>query len=114
MGVLEQLENINIERGKKFSDYKYYEEGNFLYYANAAAGEVGEMCNMVKKYLRTGDDFNRGEKITPYDIALECADVIIYLEFITSIFGLSLSEILRTKFNDVSTKVNSDLFITKS
>lgn len=114
-GALEQLENINVERGKLFPDYKYYNDGNSLYYANAATGELGEMCNMLKKFLRDGEKATDkdGSKITPYEICLEVADVIIYLEFFCSIYGFSISEMLRYKFNTVSKIKNCNLFIEK-
>lgn len=106
-GVLEQLENINIERGKYFPDYHYYENKDLAYYGNAAAGEMGECCNKIKKHLRGDID------ASPLEIAKEAADVIIYLEFLTSMLGLSLSECLRMKFNEVSKNIGSDLFINK-
>ena len=117
-GALEQLENLNIERGKLFSDFPYFERKDACYYSNAAAGELGELCNMLKKFLREkevgGKAFDKdGTEITPYTICLEAADVIIYLEFFTAIFGLSLSELLRYKFNEVSHKKNCDLLIEK-
>jgi NTP pyrophosphatase (non-canonical NTP hydrolase) len=114
-GVLEQLENVNTERGKCFNDYHYYEEKNVLFYANAMSGECGEFANLLKKLLR-GDKYDRDcvTEINPYYICMELADIIMYAEFITSIYGFSLSEILRTKFNDVSHKVNSNIFINKT
>lgn len=114
MNTLEQLENINVERAKIFPDYKYLLEGNVLYFANAMAGECGEFCNMLKKMTR-GDEFDRDgfTDITPYLICKELADIIIYAEFITSIYGYSLSTILREKFNEISLKKKSDLFINK-
>jgi NTP pyrophosphatase (non-canonical NTP hydrolase) len=116
-GALEQLENINTERAKLFSDYRYFDEKNPLYYANAAAGEMGELCNMLKKYLRDYPEQAKdkdGSPINPYAICLEAADVIIYLELFCSIWGYSLSSLLQTKFNEVSVKKNAhkDLFIT--
>lgn len=112
MGILEQLENINIERGKIFSDFKRLQDKDVLYFANAMAGESGEFCNMIKKYIR-GDEFDRDgkTKITPYHICKELADMIIYAEFICSIYGLSLSELIKNKFNEISIAKGIDVFI---
>lgn len=114
MDTLEQLENINIERGKVFDDFHFFEEKNVLYYANAMSGETGEFCNLLKKMLR-GDKYDRDGKseLTPYYICQELADIIIYAEFICSIYGFSLSTIVREKFNVVSLNKGSNLFIDK-
>lgn len=114
-GTLEQLENINCERAKIFVDYHKLVTKDVLYYANAMAGETGEFCNLLKKMVR-GDRFDRDGKteLTPYHICHELADIIIYAEFITSIYGFSLSAMLREKFNHVSFEKGSELFINKT
>ena len=50
-----------------------------LYWSNALAGEVGEFCNLIKK-------FNRGDIKTDFDLSIfntdisnELADIFIYL-----------------------------------
>ena len=48
-----------------------------IFASNALAGEVGEVCNKVKK-LYGGGTNNRG-KITKYDVVEECVDVFIYM-----------------------------------
>jgi NTP pyrophosphatase (non-canonical NTP hydrolase) len=114
-GTLEQLENINVERAKIFPDYHKLITKDVVYYANALAGETGEFCNLIKKLIR-GDKYDRDGKteLTPYHICHELADIIIYAEFITSIYGFSLSSMLREKFNSVSLQKGSELFINKT
>lgn len=112
MGVLEQLENINVERAKLFKDFSRFTAKDSIYYSNAAAGEMGELCNLLKKaYLEKCD--RDGTEITPLKICEEAADVIIYLELLCSTFGLSLSECLRYKFNSKSKEIGCELFLEK-
>ncbi len=47
-----------------------------IFYSNALAGEVGEVCGKVKKYYGGGTN---KENVTDEDIAEECVDVYIYL-----------------------------------
>jgi NTP pyrophosphatase (non-canonical NTP hydrolase) len=68
-----------------------------VFYANALAGEVGEVCNAVKH--RAGGGTN---KSNPSAFALmdELADVFIYLELLVERMGLdvtSLADAIHTK-----------------
>lgn len=45
----------------------------------AAAGEMGELCNLLKKQLR-------GDEVKKEDIAGEIADVVIYLDLLAAPF----------------------------
>jgi NTP pyrophosphatase (non-canonical NTP hydrolase) len=64
----------------EFND-KYFpnwrSEFETIFASNALAGEVGEVCNKVKK-LYGGGTNNRG-KIRSADIVEECTDVFIYM-----------------------------------
>jgi NTP pyrophosphatase (non-canonical NTP hydrolase) len=76
-------------------------------WAVAAAGEMGEACNVVKKLNRerdglvgnakSGDDLRK-------DLADEIADVIIYLDIMASHAGIDMGEAIRSKFNRTSEK----------
>src|SRR5208283_4897038 len=61
----------------------------------AAAGEMGELCNLLKKRAR-------GEDIPLKDVMDEIADVIIYLDLLSAKLGIQLSGPIRDKFNEVS------------
>lgn len=112
MGVLEQLENINVKRARLFIDFERFVAKDSMYYSNAAAGEIGELCNLLKKkYIGKCD--RDGTEITPLKICEEAADVVIYLELLCSTFGLSLAECLRYKFNSKSKEIGSELFLEK-
>jgi len=65
----------------KFNDMHFagWREGNPVYYSNALAGEVGEVCNIVKHR-----DGGGTKNVHPTDLELleELADVFIYLHML--------------------------------
>lgn len=76
-------------------------------WSNAAAGEMGEVCNTVKKLNRLDDDTNtekdpqtKAECIAL--IAEELADVIIYVDLLAARLRIDLDAAVRGKFNQVS------------
>ena len=99
--TFEQLQMINVLRcnegfGKDLSDWSTAQ------WACAAAGEMGELCNLIKKEFR-------GDQITNInaEIGKEIADVVIYLDLLATSRGLNLGDLVREKFNEVSRRVNS-------
>ena len=68
----------------------------------AAAGEMGELCNLLKKR-------GRGEDIPLKAVMDEIADVIIYLDLLAARLGVHLSGPIREKFNETSEKRGSDI-----
>lgn len=69
-------------------------------WACAAAGEMGEACNLIKK-------LRRGEDISPTDIGDELADTVIYLDLLAARLNISLAAAVKRKFNIVSDRVGS-------
>lgn len=71
----------------------------------ALAGEVGELCDVVKKLNRARDGL-RGNKLTPeelnVELAKEIADVFIYLDLLARAAHVDLYAAIRDKFNEVS------------
>lgn len=95
-GILERLREINEKRsidayGMQLESWSPMEWGC------AVAGEVGEMCNFLKKLQR--DNINYTE-----DIAKEMADVIIYIDLLATLLNIDLATSIRDKFNSVSEK----------
>ena len=73
----------------------------------ALAGEVGEAANIIKK-IRRGDftlDEARG------DLAKELADIQVYLSLTAEAAGIDLSRATVEKFNEVSKRVGSPVYI---
>lgn len=73
----------------------------------AVVGELGEAANLLKK-IRRGDftiDQARPE------LADELADVLTYLDILASQCGINLGKATIDKFNRVSQKVSSNIFI---
>lgn len=73
-------------------------------WATALAGEVGEMCNLLKKR-------RRGEMILDEEIAKELADVILYADLLATHAGINLERAVVQKFNEVSFRRGSKLFL---
>lgn len=67
-------------------------------WSNALAGEVGELCNVIKHY-EVGD-YNDAE-VLPL-ISGEAADILTYLDLVTEKANLSLARATIAKFNSVS------------
>lgn len=77
----------------------------------AVVGEVGELCNVIKKIRRIQDGTN-----TPKDpqtveecrtlAAKEAADAVIYLDLLCARLRIDLGEAIRQKFNEVSDRMN--------
>ncbi|HYE58155.1 MAG TPA: MazG-like family protein [Rhodothermales bacterium] len=70
---------------------------NLAEWGCALAGEVGELCNLLKKH-------RRGEDVARERIAEEIADVAIYLDLLAYKSGIDLGKAIRTKFNADSAK----------
>lgn len=71
-------------------------------WACAAAGEMGEACNLIKK-------LRRGEDISLTDVGYELADTVIYLDLLAARLGINLGEAVREKFNIVSDRRGSEV-----
>lgn len=92
------LRQANIKRSiESFHPIDRWTETDW---ACAAAGEMGELCNLIKKR-------HRGETIPLQQVADEIADCIIYLDLLAARLGFHLSGPIRDKFNRTSEKVNS-------
>ena len=67
------------------------------YWGNALAGEVGESCNLIKKFERDGVDNTE-------ELALELADVFIYCVLTTRVFGIDFEKAILDKLRELKEK----------
>lgn len=73
-------------------------------WAMALTGELGELCNFLKKS-------NRGEYVDAKNIEYELADIQIYLDLLAYKLDVDLEKAVREKFNIVSDRVNSKRYL---
>ena len=97
--TFDELRRANLARVNAFHAL---DEWSPTDWATAAAGELGELCNLIKK-LRRGEDISRDE------LAHELADTVTYLDLLAARLGIDLGEATRVKFNLVSKRIGSDM-----
>jgi len=103
MLTIKQLQLNNKLRCEQ--DFRRIDDWAGSQYGNAIAGEVGELCNIIKKIERKnvpGD-----ETLGPEDIGKELADIICYACLIATKYKLDLETCIVEKFNEVSERVDS-------
>ena len=71
-----------IEFNNKY--FPGWDEREIIFYSNALAGEVGEICNKVKKLYGGG---THREDVTKRDLTEECVDVYVYLILLVESLG---------------------------
>ena len=80
----------------------------------AMAGEAGEACDAIKKLRRLEDGNNtekdpQSEEEAKNAIAMELADMIIYADLLSARLGINLEDAIRTKFNIVSDRMQTNI-----
>ncbi len=92
---LHQLQQIEADDSK---DYFPEHEGDPFFLTLALAGEVGEICNNVKKHMRGDFDGDELQK----RMMDETPDVLIYLVMLADIMGFSLEMAydIKKEYND--------------
>lgn len=70
------------------------------------AGEVGELCNELKKVERKRLGLVGGKEIDYDAIADELGDVVVCVDLLAHTLGVDLGAAVRRKFNKTSTKHN--------
>lgn len=105
--TLAEFRKTNVARCN--SGFTSLESESPLFYSTALAGEVGEVCNLVKKMHRDKVDHTQA-------IADELADAYTYLDLLAARLGIDLDVAVPKKFNEVSDRrgVTIKLFIPSS
>ena len=113
MGYLtfKHLADVNKTRVKRWHPHGI-EDWSPMDWACAAAGEMGEVCNAVKKLRRIEDqianlsaDSKRQLSSKPEAILAigdEIADTVIYLDLLAQRLGIDIASFVRSKFNQTS------------
>ena len=99
---------INVQRATE--GFKCYDNQPLTYWTTALAGEVGELCNMIKKIQRVerggvdGGSSYTAKDITKEMLKEEIGGIAIYLDLLASLLNISLEEAIVDTFNSKSEK----------
>lgn len=74
------------------------------------AGEAGELCEAVKKYLR-GQRGIKGSTATLSQVAEEMGDLLVSLDLLANEMGIDLGKAVQAKFNATSIKYGMRTYI---
>lgn len=94
------FENLRIANAERQKEYPTKVPFDTKYWALALAGEVGELCNFIKKQDRDGKDYS-------LEIRKEIADIQTYLDLLANHIGVDLGQATIDKFNEVSGRIGS-------
>ena len=79
----------------------------------ATVGELGEAANLMKK-IRRNDFVTKDIQAARLKLAKEYADVVIYLDLMAKQYGIDLGDAVTLKFNEVSERIGSSIFLKES
>ena len=105
---LHGFRQLNVERARP--GFRCYDNQPLTYWTTALAGEVGELCNMIKKMERVQrGGIDGGSSYTAKDINKnmlkeEIGGIAIYLDLLASLLDIDLQEAIVDTFNEKSVK----------
>ena len=100
-----ELMNANVRRQAVWCPQ---EQPDLSFRGNELAGEVGEVCNVIKKLERERHGW-RGSRDSKEHLAEELGDVVICVSLIALTAGIDLEKAVREKFNATSAKVGIEV-----
>ena len=86
---------------------------DIMYSTVELAGEVGELCNAIKKQSREAKGMV-GTRVNRQDVEDEFGDVMVCLSILAGEMGINLEDVTRRKFNKTSEKYNLETKINAS
>lgn len=101
------LRSANV---KRLTTDKYSEcesSWTLAHWLQATVGEIGELANLLKKIDR--GDFTLED--VKGEVEKELADIQTYLDILAFKAGVDLGRVTIAKFNEISTRVGSDVYI---
>lgn len=101
MLTFSQLKETNIQRCKRWHDPNKWSP---QMWGLAAAGEMGECANALKKLYRhdEGIQQNAASQDRSEYVAMEIGDTVVYLDLLAQRLGLFLEDCVRDTFNRIS------------
>jgi hypothetical protein len=105
---LHAFRELNVRRAR--TGFRCYDNQPLTYWTTALAGEVGELCNMIKKLERVQrGGIDGGSSYTAKDIDKnmlkeEIGGIAIYLDLLASLLDIDLQEAIVDTFNEKSEK----------
>lgn len=103
--TLKYISRINLERALVWHK-SGLEDWSPAEWGNAAAGEMGELCNVLKKLLRHDMGINQANGLSREQLvkmaAQEIGDTFLYLNLIAQRLDLDMYDCVRDTFNRVS------------
>ncbi len=112
---LDDFRALNMDRAR--NGFRCYDNQPLTYWTTALAGEVGELCNMVKKMQRVelggvdGGSSYTAKDITKEKLKEEIGGIAIYLDLMASLLDIDLGEAIRDTFNDKSKQMRFSQFL---
>ncbi|HMT74527.1 MAG TPA: MazG nucleotide pyrophosphohydrolase domain-containing protein [Chitinophagaceae bacterium] len=106
---------LNVQRATY--GFRCYDNQPLTYWTTALAGEVGELCNMIKKLQRVEKGgVDGGSSYTAKDINKEMlkeeiGGIAIYLDLLASLLDIDLEEAIIDTFNSKSAKYGFEQFV---
>ncbi len=102
--TIKKFQKTNADRCNKY--IRPIEEWTPLEWGACAAGELGELCNYLKKVKRGSKKWN--EK-TKEEVGYEISDTMAYLFLLASLLEIDVEQVLIEKFNIVSDRWKCDV-----
>lgn len=99
------LRAANVDRCESGKFNHQLNDWSEAQWACALAGEVGELCNLIKKRFRG----IKSDIVTEKMLANELADIICYADLLAAKLGIDLGHAVKDKFNEVSRKRGSHI-----
>ena len=112
---LHNFRSLNVQRA--IDGFHCYDNQPLTYWTTALAGEVGELCNMIKKIQRVEKGgMDGGNSYTAKDISKEMlkeeiGGIAIYLDLLASLLEIDLEEAIIETFNRKSEKQGFTQFV---
>ena len=96
--TFKHFHEVNVARSK--ADVKHSNYWTSMEWGCALSGEVGELCNLLKKQ-------KRGDFIPKKELAHEISDILTYLSLLADNLNVDMEKAIIEKFNIVSKRWGS-------